>query len=133
MTHILTVEVPTVPFGPENIPVVDRDATYYREAAKNIRYQAMQDNRFAGSNVTETVARLCIAVAKSLEGRSPTTGRRSGIFAQPSFRARCAECGEVSPGPYERESDARADLRTHLELVHDALEEYDPNGRIHNA
>jgi hypothetical protein len=65
--HIITVNVPTVPFGPEGIPMHERDAKYYREAARNIRFHASRGRAFSGSNVTETVARLCVAVADALE------------------------------------------------------------------
>lgn len=64
--HVLTVTVPSVPYGPEGVPVEQADADYYRAAARNIRRAKQRGNSFAGSNLTETVAKLCDAVADSL-------------------------------------------------------------------
>jgi len=73
--HIITVAVPSVPFGPEGVPVTKRDAKYYREAARNIRFHASRGRAFSGSNVTETVAKLCDAVADSLTGLDTPEGQ----------------------------------------------------------
>ncbi|PRI11899.1 hypothetical protein [Leucobacter massiliensis] len=62
----IPVAIPTVPFGPETSTRDSADAGYYREAARNIRYQAMRGNAFSGSHVTEAVAQLCDAVADAL-------------------------------------------------------------------
>lgn len=75
--HVVTVKVPTVPFGPKGIPAREADADYYRAAARNIRFQASRGNAFAGSNLTETVARLCDAVAEVLE-HEPTEEAERG-------------------------------------------------------
>lgn len=64
--HVEVVEIPSVPFGRDGDPRTV-DAEYYREAARNIRFQAVSGNAFAGSNLTETVAKLCIAAAEALE------------------------------------------------------------------
>lgn len=64
--HVIVVGVPSMPYGPEGVDPAERDRRYYLEAARNIRYQADRGNGFSGSNVTETVARLCEAVARSL-------------------------------------------------------------------
>ncbi|PPF39949.1 hypothetical protein [Pseudoclavibacter sp. AY1H1] len=58
--------VPSVPFPPAGTTENSADADYYRSAAESIRFQASRGNAFAGSNVTETVAKLCDAVADSL-------------------------------------------------------------------
>jgi hypothetical protein len=65
--HVLTVTVPSVPHGPIGVPVEQADADYYRAAARNIRYAKQRGRSFAGSNLTETVAKLCDAVAESLD------------------------------------------------------------------
>jgi hypothetical protein len=66
-SHTLTVAVPSVPYGPKGVPVEKADAGYYQAAARNIRYAAEHGNSFAGSNLTETVAKLCEAAAEALE------------------------------------------------------------------
>lgn len=65
--HTLIVAIPSVPYGPAGTPVREADADYYRAAARNIRHQKAQGNAFAGSNLTETVAKLCEAAAEALE------------------------------------------------------------------
>lgn len=65
--HAVVVFVPSVPHGPEGVDAREADADYYREAARNIRFQAERGNAFSGSNVTEAVAQLCEAVARSLD------------------------------------------------------------------
>lgn len=65
--YLLTVAVPSVPFGPTGVPVREADADYYRAAARNIRHHKALGNAFAGSNLTETVARLCEAAADALD------------------------------------------------------------------
>lgn len=65
--RVLPVSVPSVPHGPEGVPVTWADADYYRSAARNIRYAAQHGRSFAGSNLTETVAKLCEAAAEALE------------------------------------------------------------------
>lgn len=64
--HVEIVAIPRVPHGPEGIDPRKADADYYREAARNIRFQ-FPKSRFAGSNLTEAVARLCEAAAKALD------------------------------------------------------------------
>ena len=66
--HVLTLAVPSVPYGPEGVPLEQADADYYRAAARNIRYAQQHGRSFAGSNLTETVAKLCDAVADALAG-----------------------------------------------------------------
>lgn len=68
--HVLTVAIPSIPYGPILVPVREADADYYRAAAKNIRHQKAQSNAFAGSNLTEAVARLCEATAEALDPQS---------------------------------------------------------------
>ncbi|PPF56074.1 hypothetical protein C5B94_03905 [Clavibacter michiganensis] len=63
--HTITVAVPSVPYGPD-LPARQRDADYYRSAARSIRTRAQRGQAFAGSNVTETVAKLCDAAADAL-------------------------------------------------------------------
>ena len=70
--HTLTVSVPSVPYGPKGVPSEQADAAYYRSAARNIRYRASRGNSFAGSNLTETVAKLCDLVAEALSKIEPT-------------------------------------------------------------
>lgn len=65
--RIVSVSVPTVPHGPVGVPVDVSDADYYRNAARAIRYQSQRSNSFAGQNVTETVAQLCLNVADALD------------------------------------------------------------------
>lgn len=64
--HIRTVVIPSVPHGPKGVALAQADADYYREAALRIRSQ-FPKSRFAGSNLTETVARLCEAAAVALD------------------------------------------------------------------
>ncbi|MFF9565749.1 hypothetical protein ACF1AJ_20540 [Leifsonia sp. NPDC014704] len=66
-SHTLSIEVPSVPYGPHHVATLVADADYYRAAAKNIRHQAARGEAFAGSNLTETVAKLCDEVAAQLE------------------------------------------------------------------
>lgn len=61
------VHIPHVPHGPKGVPEHEADAKYYRDAARNIRSQKARGNAFSGSNVTETVARLCEVVAEALD------------------------------------------------------------------
>jgi hypothetical protein len=67
VSHTLKLKVPSVPFGPLGVPAEKADADYYRAAARNIRYGQEQGRSFAGSNLTETVAKLCDAVAEALD------------------------------------------------------------------
>jgi hypothetical protein len=70
--HTLTVNVPSIPYGPD-LPVHERDADYYRHAAQGIRHMTRGGHgKFAGSNLTEAVAQLCDAAADALiqAGRS---------------------------------------------------------------
>lgn len=69
--HILSINIPSVPYGPEGVPVEQADADYYRAAARNIRHAQQSGRSFAGSNLTETVARLCDSVADALSGIKP--------------------------------------------------------------
>lgn len=65
--HVEVVEIPFVPFPPEGDPRTV-DAMFYREAARNIRYAARGGaSVIGGSNLTETVAALCVAAAEALE------------------------------------------------------------------
>lgn len=64
--HVLTVNVPSIPYGPQGVSVERADADYYRAAARNIRHHAQRGNAFAGSNLTETVAKPCEAAAEAL-------------------------------------------------------------------
>lgn len=66
-THTRTLNIPSIPGGPDGIPVTEADANYYKSAARNIRWHFRNGESFAGSNVTETVARLCEAAANALE------------------------------------------------------------------
>jgi len=65
--HTRVVGIPSVPFGPQGVEVVKADADYYRAAARNIRSMARRGESFTGSNLTETVAKLCEAAAEALE------------------------------------------------------------------
>lgn len=64
-----TIKIPTVPGGPKHLTPAQSDAMYYREAAANIRwnFRHAKNEGFAGSNVTEAVARLCEAAAEALD------------------------------------------------------------------
>lgn len=66
--------VPSIPYPPENTTRDRADADYYRSAAESIRYQASRGNAFAGSNVTETVAKLCEAVAVAFAAKEVRRG-----------------------------------------------------------
>ena len=68
--RVLLVDVPRVPYGPAGLSETQADADYYRAAARNIRHQAERGNPFAGSNVTEAVARLCENVATALNEKA---------------------------------------------------------------
>ena len=70
--HTLIIDVPSVPYGPIGVPVEQADADYYRAAARNIRHAKSRGNSFAGSNLTETVARLCDSVAEALSRIEPS-------------------------------------------------------------
>jgi len=70
--HTRTVSIPSVPYGPEDVPIEQADADYYRAAARNIRHAKSRGQSFAGSNLTETVAKLCDAVADALSETEPT-------------------------------------------------------------
>jgi hypothetical protein len=61
------VQVPHILFGEKGMPENLEDADYYRSAARNIRHQANVGEPFAGSNVTEAVAKLCDNVADALD------------------------------------------------------------------
>lgn len=65
-THTITVDVPSVPYGPKHVATTVADADYYRSAANHIRSAAARGEAFAGSNLTETVAKLCDEVADKL-------------------------------------------------------------------
>ena len=65
-SHELTIDVPSVPYGPQHVATTVADAAYYRSAARSIRHAAARGEAFAGSNVTETVAKLCDEVADKL-------------------------------------------------------------------
>lgn len=67
VTHQVQVTVPSVPFGPEGVEPRVADASYFRSAARNIRFHKQRGQSFSGSNVTETVAALCEAAADALE------------------------------------------------------------------
>ncbi|WP_144719264.1 hypothetical protein [Agrococcus jejuensis] len=71
------VVIPSVPFGPIGVPHARADANYYRLAARNIRSAAARGGGFAGSNLTETVARLCEAAAEALYPKSGGIGEGS--------------------------------------------------------
>ncbi len=68
--HVLTINIPSVPYGPKGISAEQADAAYYRSAARNIRYHKLRGDSFAGSNLTETVAKLCDSVADALSKES---------------------------------------------------------------
>lgn len=74
----LPVVIPKVPYGPLGVPQDQADADYYLSAAENIRYHQSRGNSFAGSNLTEAVARLCEAVAAAL---GLTTGQEGGTMS----------------------------------------------------
>lgn len=60
------VNVPRIPFAPPGNPD-SVDADYYREGARNIRFNAgLGKSSIGGSNLTETVAALCESVADAL-------------------------------------------------------------------
>jgi hypothetical protein len=61
------VNVPHIPFGPNGMPGNFPDADYYRSAARVIRHQANVGGSFAGSNLTEAVAKLCDNAADALD------------------------------------------------------------------
>jgi hypothetical protein len=61
------VHVPHIPFGPNGMPGNFPDAVYYRSAARVIRHQANVGVSFAGSNLTEAVAKLCDNAADALD------------------------------------------------------------------
>lgn len=62
----VTVNVPRIPFAPHGDPD-SVDADYYREGARNIRFNAgLGKSSIGGSNLTEVVAALCDAVADAL-------------------------------------------------------------------
>jgi hypothetical protein len=61
------VHVPHIPFGPKGMPGNLTDADYYRSAARTIRHQANVGEPFAGSLVTEAVAKLCDNAAEALD------------------------------------------------------------------
>lgn len=87
------VKIPHVPFGPKGVPQIEADANYYREAARNIRFHAERGTgvaKFAGSNLTEAVARLCEAAAEALEGLDVPVCEKMDLH-------------EVMSGQYERE------------------------------
>lgn len=65
--YTVTVDVPSVPFGPLGVPPHEADSAYYRNAARNIRSAWSRGTEFACSNLTETVARLCEAAAEAIE------------------------------------------------------------------
>ena len=64
--HAVAINVPSVPYGPKGISAEKADAGYYRSAARTIRHAAQRGQSFAGSNLTETVAKLCDSVADAL-------------------------------------------------------------------
>lgn len=65
--HRVLLDVPSVPYGPRHVTPSEADADYYRAAAAHIRSQARRGEAFAGSNLTESVARLCEAASAALE------------------------------------------------------------------
>ena len=71
--HALMINIPSVPYGPRGVQVEKADADYYRAAARNIRHAQQSGHSFAGSNLTETVAKLCDSVADELSKIGPTT------------------------------------------------------------
>lgn len=71
VTHERAVAIPGVMYGPLGIEPAKADADYYRAAARNIRYHKERGNAFAGSNLTEAVAKLCEAAAEALERDRP--------------------------------------------------------------
>lgn len=75
-THHLMVAIPSIPYGPVGIPEAAADADYYRAAARNIRHAKAQGNAFAGSNLTESVAKLCEAAAEALDATQRATASR---------------------------------------------------------
>lgn len=75
--HLREVVVPMVPFGPVGVPQAEADARYYRHAARNIRSAASRGGAFAGSNLTEAVARLCEAAADALDPKPGGIGEGS--------------------------------------------------------
>lgn len=72
--HTVTLNVPSVPHGPVGVDPAVADADYYRAAARNIRHAKSRGQKFAGSNLTETVAALCDAVADVLSLSSDARG-----------------------------------------------------------
>lgn len=68
-SHERTIKIPTVFGGPKHLTPEESDAMYYREAAASIRWnwRHAKNKGFAGSNLTEAVARLCEAAAESLD------------------------------------------------------------------
>lgn len=68
MSHVRTIEIPSIPAGPVGVPAEHADAAYYRDAAASIRWHFHYGTSFAGSNLTETVAKLCETAAQALEG-----------------------------------------------------------------
>lgn len=91
MMHTVTVQIPCVPHGPDGVAPKLADAGYYEEAARNIRHAAGRGQLFAGSNLTESVARLCESVALAL---------RASYCPCPECAHEPDEEGRASDDPY---------------------------------
>jgi len=96
ITGLNAVAVPVIPFGPEGVPRNVRDAKYYHQAARNIRYHASRGNSFAGSNLTESVAKLCDAAADALE--SVTAPTKPPVHNHGPAEGRGLDCNESVVG-----------------------------------
>ena len=123
--HVIVVGVPSVPYGPLGIDPRRADADYYRDAARNIRHQAARGEAFAGSNLTETVALLCEAVARSLDephgafvpDRHPTELHDETERDAEYGGIMCAECG-WNLGGRDAHPDAAAQHRSHTQPIY---------------
>lgn len=96
--HLLHVNVPSIPNAPKHVTQRAADADYYRAAARSIRHQASNGHAFAGSNVTEAVARLCDEVAAQLTA-DPTPRELATSLLRPPLSL-------TSEGTYERLTSA---------------------------
>lgn len=92
--------IPSVPHGPLGVPADAADADYFRSAARNIRAQAQRGNAFSGSNVTETVAKLCDAAAAALDaGPDVVVGRIPDRLEPDKLEAALTDVLESRPAP----------------------------------
>lgn len=65
-SHTVTVRVPHISLAPNGGDPIEPTGDNYRDAATRIRWQAERGRAFAGSNLTEAVAKLCDLVGNTL-------------------------------------------------------------------